>query len=108
MDFRIEAACGSSVGKVRRNNEDNFLFDGSCLPQNNRGQMPPLNVYGAFEGDKYMAVFDGMGGMDYGEVASATAAESIKQLTQNGNFQPEDLENACLIGQKLGRKASEK
>lgn len=96
MDFQIEAACGSSVGKVRHNNEDNFLFDENCLPQNNRGQMPPLYLYGAFEGDKYMAVFDGMGGMDYGEVASATAAESIKQLTQNGNFQPEDLENACL------------
>lgn len=96
MDFRIEAACGSSVGKVRRNNEDNFLFDGSCLPQNNHGQMPPLNLYGALEGDVCMAVFDGMGGMDYGEVASATAAEHIKQLTQNSNFLPEELEDACL------------
>ncbi len=96
MDFYIEAACGSSIGKVRHNNEDNFLFDGSCLPQNNRGQMPPLNLYGAFEGDVCMAVFDGMGGMDYGEVASATAAEHIKQLTQNRNFLPEELEDACL------------
>ena len=105
MDFWIEAACSSSVGKVRRNNEDNFLFDGTCLPQDNRGQLPPLNLYGAFEGDKYMAVFDGMGGMDYGEVASATAAESIKQLTQNGNFQPEDLENACLQASRAVRDA---
>jgi protein phosphatase len=96
MDFYIEAACGSSVGKVRHNNEDNFLFDGNCLPQNNRGQMPPLNLYGSFEGNVCMAVFDGMGGMDYGEVASATAAEHIKQLTQNSYFLPEDLEDACL------------
>lgn len=96
MDFQIEAACGSSIGKVRRNNEDNFLFDGNCLPQQNRGQMPPLNLYGAFEGNMYMAVFDGMGGMDYGEVASATAAEGIKQLTQNSNFLPEKLEDICL------------
>lgn len=96
MDFQIEAACGSSIGKVRRNNEDNFLFDGTCLPQDNRGQLPPLNLYGAFAGDVYMAVFDGMGGMDYGEVASATAAETIKQLTQKGDLQPEALEDVCL------------
>lgn len=96
MDFRIEAACGSSIGKVRHNNEDNFLFDGKCLPQDNRGQLPPLNLYGAFEKDIHMAVLDGMGGMDYGEVASATAAETIKQLTQSSGFLPETLEDACL------------
>lgn len=79
MDFRIEAACGSSVGKVRHNNEDNFLFDGICLPQDNCGQLPPLNLYGTFEGNVSMAVFDGMGGMDYGEVASATAASYLKE-----------------------------
>lgn len=97
MDFCIEAACGSSVGKVRRNNEDNFLFDGTCLPQDNRGQMPPLNLYGAFEDNVYMAVFDGMGGMDHGEVASQTAAEYTKELlSQEIEPLPQFLEEVCL------------
>lgn len=97
MDYRIEAACGSSIGRVRRNNEDNFLFDGKTLPQDNRGQMPPLNLYGTFEGNVCMAVFDGMGGADHGEVASATAAESMQRLVpQITEPLPQSLEDACL------------
>ena len=26
--YRVTAACGCNIGKVRRNNEDNFYFDG--------------------------------------------------------------------------------
>lgn len=97
MDFRIEAACGSSIGRVRCNNEDNFLFDGSSLPQDNRGQMPPRNLCGTFGGHVCMAVFDGMGGMDHGEVASATAAESMKDLVRQLREPLTDaLEDACL------------
>lgn len=97
MDFQIEAACGCSLGRVRHNNEDNFLFDGSCLPEKNSGQLPPLNLYGAFEGSVSLAVFDGMGGMDHGEAASATAAESVKQLLEQMEApSPEALEDLCL------------
>lgn len=95
MNYLIDAACGSSIGKVRGNNEDNFLFGGNHLPRDNRGQMPPLNLYGTFDGNVYMAVFDGMGGMDHGEAASETAAESMRQLTLNSDFPPEALEDAC-------------
>lgn len=97
MDFRIEAACGSSVGRVRCSNEDNFLFDGTCLSEKNNGQLPPLNLYGDFPGTVYMAVFDGMGGMDYGEAASATVAGSMKRLL--GHLEapsPEALEDICM------------
>jgi len=97
MDFRIEAACGSSVGRVRSNNEDNFLFNGTCLPEKNSGQLPPLNLYGAFEGSVTMAVFDGMGGMDHGEAASVTAAEGVKRLLEQMDApSPEALEDICL------------
>ena len=96
MDFCIEAACGSSIGRVRRNNEDNFLFDGKFLPQINNGQYPPLTLYGSFEGDVHMAVLDGMGGMDYGEVAAATAAETLCRLCNHGELRTETLEEACL------------
>ena len=97
MDFRIEAACGSSVGKVRSNNEDNFLFDGTSLSEKNSGQLPPLKLYGEFPDSVSMAVFDGMGGMDHGEAASATAAESVKRLLEQMETpSPEALEDICL------------
>lgn len=93
MDYCIEAACGSSIGKVRGNNEDNFLFDGKLLPQENQGQTPPLYLYGEFDADVCMAVFDGMGGGDFGEVASHTAAEQLKALLE---AQPEQAAETFL------------
>ena len=30
MRFLVDAACGCNIGKVRRNNEDNFFFDDKC------------------------------------------------------------------------------
>ncbi|MCR4609906.1 MAG: protein phosphatase 2C domain-containing protein [Eubacterium sp.] len=80
MRFVIDAACGSTIGKVRSNNEDNFLFDGNVLPQVNNGQLPPLEIKGQFDGDLCVAVFDGMGGGDLGEVASYTAASQMLAL----------------------------
>ena len=107
MDFRIEAACGSSIGRVRRGNEDNFLFDGRCLAQNNRGQMPPLHLYGDFDRDVVMAVFDGMGGMDHGEAASAAAAQTVQALLARENS-PEELEGICLQANRgVWQKAAE-
>ena len=97
MNYQIEAACGSSVGKVRSKNEDNFLFDGTSLPEKNSGQLPPLNLYGEFPGSVSVAVFDGMGGMAHGEAASAPAAESVKRLLEQMDApSPEVLEDICL------------
>lgn len=79
MIYRIEAACGSNIGKVRKANEDNFYFDGTVLPQENHGQRIPLH----FESDKEevcLAVFDGMGGFDHGEAASFAAAIELKEI----------------------------
>ena len=37
MGIVIKAACGCNVGKIRKNNEDNFYFCGKILPKNNSG-----------------------------------------------------------------------
>ena len=37
MIFKIESACGCNKGKIRKNNEDNFYFDGKCLEVENEG-----------------------------------------------------------------------
>ena len=80
MRFAIDAACGSTIGKVRTNNEDNFLFNGTVLPQVNNGQLPPLVLNGKVDGDLCIAVFDGMGGGELGEVASNAAASKMLEL----------------------------
>ena len=89
MNFRIEAACASHVGLVRGNNEDNFFFDDCVLTPDNRGQTTPLHLFGENRQDVYMAVFDGMGGGDFGEVASYTAASAFRNLLplQRGNIE---------------------
>lgn len=84
MDYCVDAACGSDTGRVRSNNEDNFYFNGVFLPQENSGQGPPLTFSGVRPGDECLAVFDGMGGGEYGEVASYTAAECLCGLLREG------------------------
>lgn len=76
MGIRVEAAAYNSIGR-RKNNEDNFYLDGAYLKreQMDRGgkiaiqNTRPMQVY---------AVFDGMGGGDYGEYASFYAASQLK------------------------------
>lgn len=81
MGFTIQAACGCSTGKIRKNNEDNFFFDGKCLEENNEGLKNPVWIEENLKNGFCMAVFDGMGGENFGEMASYTAARQM-QLTQ--------------------------
>lgn len=77
MRFELEAACGSSIGRLRTNNEDNFFFGGETLAQENDGCRPPL--FARFPSDAVcFGVFDGMGGADDGQVASWLAAQSFR------------------------------
>ena len=87
MKFTIEAACGCSTGRVRKNNEDNFYFDGKCLERENRGLRQPAVMEGALKSGLCMAVFDGMGGENFGEYASYTAARQLQQAERSlGDF----------------------
>lgn len=82
MYKHIQAACVSHLGNVRNNNEDNYYFDGSYLPSENNGSQGIvssrfLQSVGSNKGLFY-AVFDGMGGGDYGEIASFKCAEETR------------------------------
>lgn len=77
MAFLLEAACLCNTGRVRRNNEDNFYFDGRCLPAENQGLDHTLCLSSDLRKMVYLAVFDGMGGENYGELASFAAAEGM-------------------------------
>lgn len=78
MKFTIKAACGCNTGIIRSNNEDNFLFNGHYLDADNEGLNSPLSFLGKPKQIQF-AVFDGMGGENYGEIASFTAAQTLSE-----------------------------
>jgi protein phosphatase len=79
MRYLIQAACGCQIGKIRKNNEDNFFFDGKCLERENNGLNHPACVEEPLKNGFSVAVFDGMGGENYGEYASYAAARQMQQ-----------------------------
>ena len=83
----VKAACASSVGRVRTNNEDNLYFNGKYLPQQNEGIKRPLSMT-VPDGECMFCVYDGMGGHESGEVASFIAASETKRYID---------EHECLI-----------
>lgn len=72
--IKIEYSVASSVGRVRDNNEDNFFADGTVLADFS-GE--PIYTSGTAEGSGLYAVCDGMGGAEYGEVASEIAVQTL-------------------------------
>lgn len=77
MSFQLCAACGSNVGKVRSNHEDNFYFQGRGLPMENRGLSGIAAAKFPLTNACCFAVFDGMGGVEFGEVASFLATDTL-------------------------------
>ena len=82
MTYVLEAACACSVGKIRSNNEDNFFFDGRCLEEINTGLRHPVTATLPLRREICLAVFDGMGGENYGESASFAAASCLQKQTR--------------------------
>ena len=76
---RISAACGCHTGRRRKNNEDNFFFAGRYMASDNNGLGSILEKSFSLKKDRFFAVFDGMGGGEYGEVASYIAAKATEQ-----------------------------
>lgn len=79
MGFMMHAVCGCHNGKIRRCNQDNFLFFGQHLEEEHNGLETPLTKNGVWLPGTMLAVFDGMGGENYGETASFTAAATLAQ-----------------------------
>lgn len=93
MLFKIESVCLCKTGKIRENNEDNFYFDGSCLEAENRGLEHPLKMKKLLLRNLCVAVFDGMGGENYGEFAAFSAAKHMQSvaLKRDSFFDPKEM-----------------
>lgn len=83
MGFIIDAACLCNTGKVRKNNEDNFYFDGRCLEAENNGLRYPVTMTKTLRRELCVAIFDGMGGENFGEFASFAAADCMQSMTRS-------------------------
>ena len=81
MSMNIDAAVCSNMGRVRKNNEDNFYFNGLYMDESQRNagglfsleSADPIQIY---------AVCDGMGGEEGGEDASITAVRALMQYAK--------------------------
>lgn len=110
MKLLFDAACCSNIGKIRKNNEDNLFFFGTILNSNNNGTESILHKTDVLRNHLCFAVFDGMGGEQYGEIASYHAAiQMADYLKSYTPFLPPDkrinrimnsLNNAVVFAQK--------
>lgn len=75
--YKLHATVLSDQGKVRTNNEDNFYFNGKTHPD----VSAPCHLTEKCSTRKHpvFAIFDGMGGESYGEVASGLAAKTLQR-----------------------------
>ena len=75
--LNVEAACCNHIGKKRKQNEDNFFFQGEILPLGNGGLSDvTLKRKAKTKKGLLFAIFDGMGGEADGEIASYLAAKT--------------------------------
>ena len=96
MSFTIKAACVSHPGRVRFNNEDNFNLHGAFLAVDNKGTAESLFKEADSSQGLFVAIYDGMGGENYGELASFAAAEASSGFRISSEDPLDDLKTLAL------------
>ena len=89
MNYIINGAVISNVGKIRENNEDNFYFNNGIFNEEEKMNEPFLDEF-SNEENKIFAVFDGMGGEANGERASYLGAKTLKEMDHKIEFDWDD------------------
>lgn len=79
MEFRMEAACLSTLGEGRTQNGVNFYFGGRSLTPENRGLRNPVTMAAPLGEEQCFAVFDELGGNG---LAAYAAARRMKAETE--------------------------
>ena len=106
--IRLSAACISDKGKRRPENEDNFYFDGEYLDAESMGTESCITLKKRLKDYALLAVFDGMGGGDYGEVASYEAAAAASEFINAGRINPVDITpSLSLMCEEMNRRIYE-
>ena len=93
------AAVYVDKGKRRKNNEDNFYFNGQYLNPENRELSQNYSAK-ITDPQIMMGVFDGMGGEEFGEEASYIVADTVWKYHQKGRERdtlPSDREVQAIV-----------
>ncbi len=80
MPNKFKIAAATNVGLVRTNNEDNFVVCPDLVAPSWQTPQTPDELMTCSRVGSLLCVADGMGGMNAGEVASAIAVETIKDV----------------------------
>ncbi len=89
--YKVKFGCGCNIGKVRRNNEDNFYCCGDFRLDPDSKDEVILSGEVKSTDNELFAVFDGMGGEACGEIASFVAASNCKTFCENKDHYQEYL-----------------
>lgn len=76
--YRLRVSVSTHIGKVRGNHEDNFYLKGIYLQDHFRNDFSATYTIDHPDGMCF-AVFDGMGGAAYGEIASEIAMQTLRK-----------------------------
>ncbi|MBP3870988.1 MAG: serine/threonine-protein phosphatase [Faecalicoccus sp.] len=107
MEKISKAVCVCHIGKKRKNNEDNFYFNGSFLEPVHVESDGILEIEQDRQTEQMYAVFDGMGGGDYGELASYGAAQAMDVALHTGFIDPDIESSLRKLSLHLNRKVYE-
>ena len=97
MNYKIDYVCISDIGRCRSENQDNYFCGGQTRSlEQAQSQTLSVPVTGQIDSraPALIAVFDGMGGEQCGDVAAMLAAESAKNAKFTGDAQ-ETLLDVC-------------
>ena len=78
-DMRIQYVCICNRGLIRKNNQDNLVWERHFLPKGNDGLPEPVSGEIQLKGGILFGVFDGMGGEPRGDAAAYIAAKTAAQ-----------------------------
>lgn len=84
QQVEISSAVSIHVGKRRKNNEDNFYYNGIYLNEENR-EIPISFSEKRTDNIQFYEVCDGMGGEEFGEVASLIAVKTLEKYKEMFN-----------------------
>ncbi len=94
--YRLRVSVSTHIGKVRGNHEDNFYLKGIYLHEHFRNDFSATYTIDNSDGMCF-AVFDGMGGAAYGEIASEIAMQVLRKYEED----LEEAENSRTVDQIL-------
>ena len=77
-EYTLRVSVSTHIGKVRGNHEDNFYLEGLYMNDIFRNDFSASYTVRSADGMTF-AVFDGMGGAAYGEVASEIAVRTLRK-----------------------------